>query len=202
MTIEIDSKVALPVIWLCQACSAPMKYSRWRQGRRTCGGTCAVLFRGSKRIEMLSQHQLRELVLYDPETGIMCRRSGRTMGYVAGNGYLSACVAGKSYLVHRLAWLYMVGEMPDQIDHRNGDRLDNRFSNLRDVALKINNQNERRARKNNKSGLLGAWRRGSRWFSQIKVDGRIHSVGTFDTAEEAHKAYVAAKRILHPGCTL
>jgi hypothetical protein len=79
---------------------------------------------------------------------------------------------------------------PDEVDHINGDRTDNRKANLR-VASKLTNQYNR---KRWKPGLKGAYARGSRWVSAIKLPGDKQQtyLGTFDTAEAAHAAYVAA----------
>jgi hypothetical protein len=105
--------------------------------------------------------------------------------------------------VHRLAFLYVTGSWPSGfVDHINGNPLDNRFCNLRDVPKAINCQNLRRALSNNKCGLLGASPRHGKWAATIMSKGvRIH-IGTFNTPEEAHAAYVSKKRELHPGCTL
>lgn len=114
-------------------------------------------------------------------------------------------VFSKQYRAHRLAWLWMTGKWPDnEVDHANGKRDDNRWSNLRDVPPTINRQNQRRAMSNSKTGLLGAsWNaRDRRFVARIKVGAKYRSLGGFDSAEAAHQAYLQAKRQLHPGCTL
>jgi hypothetical protein len=91
------------------------------------------------------------------------------------------------------------------IDHINGNPLDNRFKNLRLSNHKLNGQNQKAYRPKNKSTqLLGAsWhKRHKRFISFIKVDGKRKHLGYFDTAEEAHAAYITAKRILHPAGNL
>jgi hypothetical protein len=162
-------------------------------------------------VENLTAQRLRELLHYDPETGLFTRRiahyghpAGSAIGSTHNVGYVRLHVDGRSYLAHRLAWLYMTGEWPEQqVDHRDGDRANNRFENLRDVTRSVNFQNQRRARGNNKhSALLGAFKKRDRWESRIKVDGAYIRLGTFRTAEEAHTAYIEAKRRLHPGCTI
>jgi hypothetical protein len=162
----------------------------------------------------LTQEFLKSQLRYDPETGVFGRIPGQVhgggrLGSVGGfaDGYLVIGVGGRRYQAHRLAWLYVHGEMPkwpaQQIDHINGDRSDNRISNLRLATGAVNTQNMRGAHGNNKnSGLLGAHKSGTRWQSVISVHGKNHHLGVFSTPEEAHAAYVTAKRVLHPGCTL
>lgn len=107
-------------------------------------------------------------------------------------------------MAHRLAWLYVYGEWPNgDIDHIDGDRLNNRIANLRDVSRRVNLENQRRPKACNKSGFLGVKTfRDQRFQARIQVRGVQLHLGTFDTPHEAHAAYVAAKRNLHQGCTL
>ena len=157
--------------------------------------------------------RLREVLNYDPDTGVFTWRvstSNRApVGSVAGwntDGHIGIAIDGVKYKAHRLAWVYMTGEQPQfEIDHINGMRDDNRWTNLRDVPAIFNCQNQRRAQPKNKScGLLGVCRdkRTGRWYSQICANNKVHHLGSFPTAEEAHQAYVEAKRKLHPGCTI
>lgn len=154
----------------------------------------------------LTAQRLRELVHYDPATGAMTRHStGATLATKMPQGHLRGSVDGVEYLLHRLAWLYMTGEWPSgEIDHIDGDGSNNRWANLRDTTKRTNQQNRRRANKNSKSGLLGAsWRKDrGHWTARILVGKRYMYLGRFETAEEAHAAYVEAKRIHHAGCTL
>lgn len=108
-------------------------------------------------------------------------------------------------MAHRLAWLYVHGRWPiADIDHINGIRDDNRFTNLREASRAENNQNIRSARSHAISGLLGAhWHRQSGlWYMRIKVDGKSFTKGMFATAEEAHAAYLKAKAEHHPFSTI
>jgi hypothetical protein len=88
------------------------------------------------------------------------------------------------------------------VDHINGRRDDNRWCNLRDASRLVNQQNMRRAVAGSASGLLGAHKKRGKWSSQIKVRGVLVKLGIFETADQAHAAYLAAKRQLHEGCTL
>ncbi len=160
---------------------------------------------------MITQDRLRELLCYDQETGVfqwLVSRGRARAGSIAGSadsyGYLQTKIFGRIYLNHRLAWLYAHGEWPDeQIDHINGCRYDNRLANLRKVSASINQQNQRKARLDNKSGFLGVGRIGKRWQARISYPGSKDTyLGLFDTPELAHAAYLEAKRRLHPGGTI
>lgn len=159
----------------------------------------------------LSADRIRELLDYDVDTGVFRWRKGRqgikAAGAVAGdatwNGYWRVCVDGRRYMAHVLAWLYMTGEHPAaDIDHINGVRTDNRFGNLRVASRSENNQNQRRAHRDNKSGYLGVSPNRGGWAASININKRKHHIGTFDTPEQAHKAYLEAKREIHPAGTI
>lgn len=159
----------------------------------------------------LTQARLQELLHYDPDTGVFTRRvwtgPNVKVGSVAGckirSGHIHIKLCGKRYYAHRLAWLYMTGTWPIlSIDHINGIADDNRFSNLRVVTHSVNLQNLRRARKDNRSGMIGVHERGGKFRATIRVGGKNISLGTFASADAAHDAYVNAKRRLHPGSTL
>lgn len=161
---------------------------------------------------MLTHERLLEYAFYDPVTGFFrahaprYRRpnsAGRLIGSAHTRGYLSASIDGSDYLLHRLAWFYIHGEWPRfNIDHINGVTADNRLCNLRDVPQNVNVQNQRRPSVSNTSGFLGVGREGKRFSAKIKVNRVVRYLGAFDTPEEAYAAYVAAKRVLHVGCTL
>ena len=165
---------------------------------------------------MITQESLKEVLNYNPQTGLFSwskpRRGvkrGATPGWLNESGYVIIGLdgrSGRSYRAHRLAWLWMTGDWPiNQIDHINGVRNDNRWGNLRSASREINCQNLREAKSHNLStGFLGVspTKNKHRFQAKIGVDGRMIYVGTFDTPELAHVAYVEAKRVLHPGCTI
>lgn len=154
--------------------------------------------------------RVRELLHYDKATGRftwLVSRPGAPAGSEAGtinnNGYRLIAVDGVRYRAHRLAWLWVKGVWPaGEIDHRNTKRSDNRWRNLRQATFEHNQQNRRRALRTNRLGLLGVSKAGCRFRATIFYGGKDRHLGTFDTAAEAHAAYVAAKRQHHPGCTL
>lgn len=164
---------------------------------------------------ILTRERLAELLSYDPDTGVFIRRvsvsnnkikAGSIAGSRNNQGYLTIMVDGRARKAHRLAWLYVHGRWPaDQLDHINGVKDDNRIANLREATHSINMHNQRVAHKNNiSSGLLGvAWFENSqKWVAKLSLRGRRLHLGYFNTKEEAHAAYLAAKRRLHEGCTI
>lgn len=162
---------------------------------------------------MITQEQLKEQLHYDPRAGIFTRLKcfqrpdvvGKIKERNNGNGYARITILGRRYYAHRLAWFYMTGEWPSmEIDHRNGDRSDNRWDNLRDVAPLVNKQNKRSASVSSKSGILGvSWDAPRRaWVARIKVGMVYKYLGRFDDIEAARHAYLAAKRKFHEGCTI
>lgn len=155
---------------------------------------------------------LRELLHYNPETGVFTwiiqRRGSRAapIGAVAGGldalGYLQVSFKPRTYRCHRLAWLYMTGDWPKHdIDHKDGNRTNNAFINLRDVPRSVNLQNIRMAKSQSKSGILGVHKKGTRWVSSVQLDGQQNRA-SHATPEAAQAAYIARKRALHPGNTL
>jgi hypothetical protein len=157
---------------------------------------------------VLTQERLKELLHYDAGTGAFSWRKSRkgqnpTPGNVNVRGYLVITIDYKHYLAQRLAFLYTTGNWPTYgADHEDGNPANNRWLNLRDVPQRTNRENQRRPRRDNTTGLLGVERSGGRFAARIVARGQRHYLGTFDTAEAAHNVYVAAKRLLHPGCTL
>lgn len=165
-------------------------------------------------INMLTQELTQKLLKththYDQTTGIMTwikPFKGRVVGEIAtklsSNGYLVVYLFGETHRAHRLAWLYVYGEFPEnQIDHINGNRLDNRICNLRDVTSSGNAQNQRLPSKNNTSGYLGVSMNGKSYIAQITVNGKGVLIGRYKYAKNASKAYINAKRKLHQTCTI
>lgn len=112
----------------------------------------------------LTQSRVLAMFNYDAVSGELlwrirpsirsCARIGDLAGCVNSDGYLQVKTGGKAYIAHRLIWLYVTGEWPsDQVDHRNGDRLDNRWENLRVVTGAVNSQNRKKSRSGRKYNL-------------------------------------------------
>lgn len=142
---------------------------------------------------------LRKLVTYDPETGRMFwkertpdimpddrtrkgfnrRLAGKQLKTVDGKGYYHFNYLGTFHRVHRMAWLYVHGELPTVIDHANGDPTDNRLDNLRNVTYQQNNLNQGLNRKNT-SGVPGVYKnkRNGLWCAQMKINGHTYHIGS------------------------
>jgi hypothetical protein len=148
---------------------------------------------------MITQSQLKEILHYNPDTGIFTwniTRRNAIKGSIAGYAQkeyrfnyivIRIGVLGKNYLAHRLAWLYMTGSFPTkQIDHINHDATDNRWSNLQEVTNLQNGRNQS-LHSTNTSGHMGvSWNKNKKkWQSIIKVLGKQIWLGYFNTIEEA-----------------
>lgn len=159
-----------------------------------------------------SQEKLKELLDYDPSSGDLLWRitknsyagkikPGCVAGTKGGNGYLVVGIDRRRFFAHRLVWLWHYGTWPaHQIDHKNGNRSDNRIENLREATAGENRQNTS-DRKNN-TGARGVYfhsgpGRVKRYSASIRLNGRTRCLGYFLTKEEAHSAYLEAKADLH-----
>lgn len=155
----------------------------------------------------LTAQRLRELLDYNPDTGVFRWRNPRgkavnkpSAGSSDSSGYTKIGIAGRDYRAHRLVWLYVHGVWPDgQVDHMDGNPGNNAIGNLRDVPQTVNQHNQRTAHTNNGHGFMGASRNGKKWKARILVDGVRRYLGVFDTPEAAHTAYLSAKRDQHSG---
>ena len=156
---------------------------------------------------MITQDQIKECLSYDPETGIFTWlkstnnrvRIGQRAGFIRSDGYRRIMVNRKRYFAHRITFLFMTGSFPsDEIDHVNGRRDDNRWANLREANRYQNMRNSGKP-VTNTSGFKGVvWNKGAKkWLAQIGHMNRKIHLGLFETAESAHKAYIAACVKLH-----
>lgn len=164
----------------------------------------------------LSVDRLKEVVHYDPETGIFTRRAlpgneryirsinsrfaGKPLAPARKVGYAAAHIDGRSYYLHRLAYLYMTGEMaPIDVDHINGDKYDNRWVNLRAATVAENAYNSRARQTYKSTRLKGVTYlpKQNKYRSQIRANGVVYPLGVFDTEESAHAAYRAAAVVHH-----
>lgn len=158
----------------------------------------------------LTQEQLRELLHYNPETGDFTwkrSRGPKKAGSRAGHAtdYWRIEIDQRPYMAHRLAWFYVHGSWPERdLDHINGDPLDNRIKNLRDVDASINLQNQVRRPKHNTTGFWGvSWSEAHHKFiAQITTNGKKMHLGYFTDAAEAQAVYLSAKKRLHSSSTI
>lgn len=159
-------------------------------------------------MKRVTARRLREVLHYDPETGVFTwrpRRRGRgSNGAIAGtvdkDGYRVILVDGQAYPAHRLAHLHKLGRWPRQLfAFRNGDRCDLRWKNLVDRTKAVNQQNQLRAHANNRLGVLGVRRSGSRknpFVARIMVDRKLRYLGSFPTVDAASLAYWLVRTFL------
>lgn len=152
-------------------------------------------------IPHITQAKLKDVVDYDPETGVFTWKVrlssrvkvGQRAGSAHGGGYIEIGIFNRNYLAHRLAWLYVYGELPRKVDHEDGDKTNNRIRNLRKCSSTQNMAN-RKVSSSSKSGLKGvSWSKSNRkWVAFIQVGGKTTYLGGFDTPELAHAAYCKA----------
>lgn len=163
---------------------------------------------------------LRETMTYNQETGYLLwsarpskyfktdcghkawntKFSGKIAGHISprqsGNAYINIQLFGKMYKAHRLVWLYVNGTWPkEEIDHVDGNGLNNRIENLRDVSRPENRKNIKRT-KANTSGFMGVCWKPERkaWTAKIKINGKVIYLGTFKNKFHAAEARRAAER--------
>ena len=155
----------------------------------------------------LTLERARELLCYDPTTGLLTWKvrvgpralQGGVAGYLDKKGYVYVGLDGKYYFGHRVAWLLHFGRWPaGQVDHWDEVKSNNRISNLREVTSVENMHNQRQARKHNRLGLRGVSKNHTKFQAEILADGKRIYLGVFDTPLEAHAAYLAAKKQYHP----
>jgi HNH endonuclease len=154
---------------------------------------------------MLTHQFIKSFLHYNPETGIFTRTKNSANGrWKAGDivsgkhtyGYTVTVINGKTHYLHRLAWVYVYGDIVGDIDHINGIRDDNRISNLR-LADKSKNAMNTKRRRDNSVGYKGVSERfsatlGARYTARIYSNGKREVLGTFGTPEEAFASYCEA----------
>lgn len=147
------------------------------------------------------------MLTYDPETGVFTWRVrpsnrvrvGDVAGHLGNMGYLQIRVDRVLYQSHRLAWLYVTGEWPPRlVDHRDLNRTNNRFDNLR-LATDGENSINGPMRRHNETGFkgVGFHKQAGRYRARIRVGNKERHLGLFDTPEAAHDAYCRASAELH-----
>jgi HNH endonuclease/AP2 domain len=158
----------------------------------------------------ITQSWLKSVLSYDAKTGVFTwiakpsnyfptQLLGTTAGGVNKGGRIHIRLLGRLHQAHRLAWLYVYGELPkEDIDHINRIPTDNRIDNLRLVSHAQNCQN-RYSRFDSQSALQGVdfQKRDSLWRARISASGKTVYLGMFKTKEEAYAAYQKAAAEIH-----
>jgi hypothetical protein len=159
----------------------------------------------------LTQERLKELLHYDPETGVFtwikpaARRTakGAIAGHRNDDWYSQIGIEGNVYLSHRLAWLYVYGYFPENcLDHIDRNPSNNKISNLREISQQCNLRNTGNP-KNNKSGVKGVYFStiSGKWIAQVKVIGSVKRLGYYISFENAVCARLAGEQCLNwEGC--
>lgn len=166
----------------------------------------------TRNTSALTVERLRELLDYDPETGVFrwkerpehCSRdkswNTKWCGQVAGtlskaNGYIIISIGKRNFYSHRLAWLFVHGEWPRLLDHRNRIKSDNRLKNLREATVSQNAQNTP-LKSNNTSGYRGVsfFKKNSTWAAQVNSFGKHIHLGYFKTPQEAARVALSWRK--------
>lgn len=151
-----------------------------------------------------SYEEISKYFTYDENTGLFtrkistarCTKIGDIAGHLNSQGYIIIKYLGDAYKAHRLAWLFYYKEWPSgDIDHIDGNKSNNSISNLRDVDRSTNSLNTKAISKNN-SGYRGVSFHNNKWRARIMVKGTQIIIGSYDTPEEASKAYIEYKNNL------
>lgn len=150
---------------------------------------------------VLTFKRANDLLSFDGDTGVLRWRRRATRGAVAGclapDGYVKVKVDQRQYQAHRVGWLLATGSWPDgELDHADGDRSNNKLSNLR-PATSAENKFNTGARRNNKCGLKGVCFSRGKWRADIRRQGAKSFLGYFPTAAEAAGAYANAAVSAH-----
>jgi hypothetical protein len=144
----------------------------------------------SKKHDQLTQEYLKSILHYDLDTGIFTWKAG-----YLDNGYVRIEINNIQYRAHRLAWLYVYSEMPKSlIDHIDGNRSNNKISNLREATYQANSENYKTP-KTNKSGVKNvSWYKGlNKWVVSINIKKTKKTIGYFEDLELAELVAVEAR---------
>jgi hypothetical protein len=199
--------------------AAKGRMGRWNRTWRVAANPRSTHTRVAVGGAKVTYDLLSRFIAYNPETGEFRwlerpddigwtrKNAGNIAGWISPHGkrdravnYIRIGVAGAQFYAHRLAWLWMTGGWPgkNEIDHINGNTLDNRWDNLRAATHQQNGHNVG-LRRNNRSGVKGvSWdaARG-KWYASITMNGRIKSLGRHDNFDDAAAARRKAEEEYH-----
>jgi len=156
---------------------------------------------------MINQKYLKSILDYDRKNGTFNWKKKISRKNMVGNnaggknsmGYITIGISGDIYYAHRLAYLWVYGYMPKSVDHKDGDRSNNRIANLRPCTMSQNILNSKLA-KNNTSGFKGAYwsEAAQKWEASYQHNGKKNYIGLFDTPKDAGAAYLNAVKKIEP----
>jgi len=134
---------------------------------------------------------IKDVISYDPFTGILTRKinrakhlAGEVVGSVNGNGYLTTKFKSKSIKCHQIAWFLTYDYWPKEIDHIDGNRLNNKLENLREVTRQENVRNTQ-VYKNSPFNIHGISKRGNKYRAYITVNNKLIQLGSHLKLETA-----------------
>lgn len=169
---------------------------------------------GQIRINPLTKDFLREVFEYDEANGGLkwlpkipicqenrrwnTRYAGKPAGSPNNEGYYHVKIWGKKYKLHRLVFLYFNGFLPEVVDHKDGDKSNNRIQNLREANRQSNNYNSKIG-SGNTSGVKGvSWhKQHKKWYATIRFERKPIFLGLFDNKHEAEACVIAARKTYH-----
>lgn len=144
---------------------------------------------GQRKKRMISYNRMKELIYYRSGE-LYWIKNHNLAGSIDNKGYKRISLDKKRYKVHRIVWYYHHQIWPiNQIDHIDGNKLNNRIENLRDVSSSINMYNKQKAYKNNTTGFLGVTKSGTKFVARLRVGNKLIHLGTHPTKEIAHEVY-------------
>lgn len=152
----------------------------------------------------ITQELIKHLYDYDQDNGGLRRKvsvsrntkRGDVVGRVTSGKYHSTTIKGKEFQIHRLVWLWHYGDLPDFIDHKDGDPENNRIENLRE-ATNSQNQYNKRMQKNNSSGYKNVYRKGDKWSVQFRIEKKLKYFGAFEDILDADYAARCLRKVFH-----
>ena len=156
-------------------------------------------------MDEITQEVVHRLFDYSEQTGELTHKTqaarrinmGDVAGHLHSTGYVTVAIKGKAYKAHKLVWLWQTGKYPKHdVDHINGNRSDNRWSNLR-KATRGQNCANRTTPVKSAAGYKGVVSRGNSHSARIRTPGKVHHLGSFPTPEAAAQAYDKAAIKLH-----
>lgn len=185
------------LIWLWVHGAWPTKQVEHINGDKTDNRIANLRLRNPSAKQDLTVERLKRVLRYDRETGkFFWLHTGRATtkdaeaGHVRAIGYRAVMIDGVSFYAHRLAWFWEFGCWPSNwIDHKNGDRDDNRIENLRDVTPSQNSHNTSKLGPNNTTGFRGVAKYMDKFIAQIMVDGVREAISMHHSPEDAGEAY-------------
>lgn len=185
---------------ICECCICGNSYETniYSARKSRIGDRCSLC--KSTSGQELNQELIRKFYSYNPDSGEFTHRlplhearEGDVPGYIGNHGYIACSVGGTEYLVHRLIWLYMEGNLPEMVDHINHNKLDNRWCNLREVNNTENTKNCS-VSKNSVTRVNGVsfMESKGKYRAYLMVNRKHIHIGLYDTVEEAAEARAKA----------